>query len=184
MLFDYFKIAEFRSQFPEVKYHYGKCPLWVTKPELILAPPDQNFNFKFNYMVACSLKYAIFRKKVHSKLFEYEFRESRWLHTKNLPTYSNAHANAKKRNFPARLPGNWFKLGIISTIFEALQSEPFRIKVLFLNSKFEKNLWIQPTYLTREKISVLNKQLWTTVTVKTCFIFNRISSIKYVFEQI
>ena len=34
MLFDYLKIAEFRSQFPEVKYHYGKCPRWVTSPDL------------------------------------------------------------------------------------------------------------------------------------------------------
>ena len=152
MLFDYLKIAEFRSQFPEVKYHYGKCPLWVTRPELILAPPDQNFNFKFNYMVACSLKYVIFRKKVHSKLFEYEFRESRWLHTKNLPTYSNAHANAKKCIFDSQFPGNWFKFGIIENDFWSSTIWAFQIQDSFAGFKNPKIPGILPNYMINYKL--------------------------------
>ena len=144
MLFDYLKIAEFRSQFPEVKYHYGKCPLWLTKPELILAPPDQNFNFKFNYMVACSLKYAIFRKKSSFKVFRVRISRVRTSGASMAPYKKNCPptqtATQKLQREISLLDSQEIGSSLVSfqMIFVALQFEPSRFKFPFLISKIKK----------------------------------------------
>ena len=138
MLFDYLKIAEFRSQFPEVKYHYGKCPLWVTKPELILAPPDQNFNFKFNYMVACSLNTPYFKKKFIQSFLNTNFGSLDGSISKICPP-TQAPTQMLKSEI-SLLDSQEIGSSLVSfqMIFVALQFEPSRFKFPFLISKIQK----------------------------------------------